>query len=327
MPAVDLTVTLTLDPDLVFRRVAGWLAADPIGTNVFGTALAAARSGARAGGPVPDGVFWALVDVAGPDGEPQPSGSGLLGAALHTPPRPLYLPPMPDRAAAALARAVHRSGREVPGVAGAVGPTAAFTRTWRRLTGRTAWRTGRQGTLVLDGEPVPPTGVPGAARPADPADPADVDLAVAWLARSEVEVHGRDRAPVPGREAMARELSGGRMLVWQVGTEPVSLAGWRPPASGVSRIGPVYTPPEHRGHGYAAAVTTAATRAARRAGASRVMLFTDLANPVSNRVYRRLGYRQVGEMQEWSFGSPAQAPTPGADGVALAARARRSASR
>jgi predicted GNAT family acetyltransferase len=59
------------------------------------------------------------------------------------------------------------------------------------------------------------------------------------------------------------------------------------------RVAPVYTPPEHRGRGYAAAATAVVSRAALDAGAREVLLYTDLANPTSNRLYARLGYRPV----------------------------------
>jgi predicted GNAT family acetyltransferase len=59
------------------------------------------------------------------------------------------------------------------------------------------------------------------------------------------------------------------------------------------RIGPVYTPPEFRGSGYASAVTAAVSLRAREAGAEEVLLCTDLANPTSNSIYRRIGYRPV----------------------------------
>jgi len=62
------------------------------------------------------------------------------------------------------------------------------------------------------------------------------------------------------------------------------------------RVGPVYTPPRHRRRGYGAAVTAAVTRAALDAGEAAVVLFTDLANPTSNSVYQRLGYRPVEEL-------------------------------
>jgi predicted GNAT family acetyltransferase len=67
------------------------------------------------------------------------------------------------------------------------------------------------------------------------------------------------------------------------------------------RVGPVYTPPELRRRGYAAAVTAAISRAALDAGASAVLLFTDLANATSNALYQRLGYRPVEDRIELSF--------------------------
>ena len=61
----------------------------------------------------------------------------------------------------------------------------------------------------------------------------------------------------------------------------------------MARVAPVYTPPEHRGRGYGAAATAAVTRAAVDAGVRDLLLYTDLANPTSNRLYARLGYRPV----------------------------------
>jgi predicted GNAT family acetyltransferase len=63
----------------------------------------------------------------------------------------------------------------------------------------------------------------------------------------------------------------------------------------VCRIGPVYTPREHRGRGYAGATVAAASRALVDEGAQ-VCLFTDQANPVSNALYERLGYRPLVDM-------------------------------
>jgi predicted GNAT family acetyltransferase len=69
----------------------------------------------------------------------------------------------------------------------------------------------------------------------------------------------------------------------------------------MSRIGPVYTPPEHRGRGYAAAVTAAAARWALGSGARHVLLYTDLANPTTNRLYPRLGFRPRYDALELRF--------------------------
>jgi predicted GNAT family acetyltransferase len=60
----------------------------------------------------------------------------------------------------------------------------------------------------------------------------------------------------------------------------------------------VYTPPEHRRRGYATALVADLSRHALRTGAERCMLFTDLANPTSNRIYARIGYRRCGDWEE-----------------------------
>jgi predicted GNAT family acetyltransferase len=62
--------------------------------------------------------------------------------------------------------------------------------------------------------------------------------------------------------------------------------------SGSARVGPVYTPTAARGHGYGSAVTAAATRSILDEGAIPV-LFTDLANPTSNKIYQAMGYEPV----------------------------------
>jgi predicted GNAT family acetyltransferase len=68
--------------------------------------------------------------------------------------------------------------------------------------------------------------------------------------------------------------------------------------AGVARIGPVYTPPEHRRRGYGAAVTAAASRAACGGTAPEVVLFTDLGNPTSNKIYTEIGFRPVRDYLE-----------------------------
>ena len=69
------------------------------------------------------------------------------------------------------------------------------------------------------------------------------------------------------------------------------------PSYGVSRLGPVYTPPEHRGRGYASSAVAEVSRLILADGA-RACLFTDQANPTSNRIYQQLGYRAVVDMAQ-----------------------------
>ena len=84
----------------------------------------------------------------------------------------------------------------------------------------------------------------------------------------------------------------------------MSLAGRSRAVAGQARIGPVYTPPDLRGRGFGGAATVAITQAALADGAEGVVLFTDLANPASNTLYQRLGYRPVSDWAVLRFGAP-----------------------
>ncbi|MER6362019.1 GNAT family N-acetyltransferase [Kitasatospora sp. NPDC001527] len=85
----------------------------------------------------------------------------------------------------------------------------------------------------------------------------------------------------------------GQLHLWEDGGRPVAVAGVSAVVAGMSRIGPVYTPRDARGRGYASGVTAAASAAALAGGAGEVLLYTDLANPTSNSIYQQIGYRPV----------------------------------
>ena len=171
---------------------------------------------------------------------------------------------------------------------------AAFAGRWTELTGVAAVVDLRMGLHLLR-RFAPADGVPGSGRA---ALTGDLDLVLSWLqAFADEAVPGHVEADRAGELERIRR---GEYLLWEDGGGPVSLAGTHQPVGAFGRVGPVYTPPEHRGRGYAAAVTTLASRRLLDAGAT-PMLGTDLANPTSNGVYARLGYEQVGEQYQWRF--------------------------
>ncbi|MGH3174435.1 MAG: GNAT family N-acetyltransferase, partial [Streptosporangiaceae bacterium] len=105
------------------------------------------------------------------------------------------------------------------------------------------------------------------------------------------------------RGAVAERIGHGGITVWEAGGVPVSVAGRTRAVARMVRVGPVYTPPELRGRGFASAATAAVSQAALDAGLREVVLYTDLANPTSNAVYQRLGYRPVEDRVVLSFTS------------------------
>jgi len=139
------------------------------------------------------------------------------------------------------------------------------------------------------GELTPPSPAPGGSVRL--AETTDRELLLGW---SEAFMREAGVVVPPDLEALVdRRLADRAWHVWEHDGRPVSFAGASPVVAGMSRVGPVFTPPELRGRGYAGAVVTAASAYARTAGASEVLLYTDLSNPTSNALYQRLGYRPV----------------------------------
>jgi GNAT superfamily N-acetyltransferase len=212
----------------------------------------------------------------------------VSGAFLHTPPHPLLLTAVPAGVAASLPAAL--AGRPLRGVNGYAEAAEAFAAAWRAATpgGRVAER--RRLRLYRLGDLAWPDPAPdGAPRV---ATDSDAPLLTNWFAAFADEVHDTD-AGQDQAAAVRDKLGHGGILVWEAGGRPVSIAGVTRPVAGMLRVGPVYTPPELRGHGYASAVTAAVSLRAREAGAEEVLLYTDLANPTSNSIYQVIGYRPV----------------------------------
>ena len=210
------------------------------------------------------------------------------GAFLHTPPHPLLLTAVPSGVASELALTL--KGRPLAGVNGYIEAAESFAASWQAATPGGEVAVERRLRLYRLGDLVAPEPAPdGAGRIATDADAA---LAADWFTAFAEEVHdaeaGEDHAV-----AVRDKLSHQGILLWEAGGRSVSLAGVTRQVVGMIRVGPVYTPPELRGHGYASAVTADLSRRVREAGADEVLLYTDLANPTSNSIYQNIGYRAV----------------------------------
>lgn len=222
---------------------------------------------------------------------------GLTGVVLRVVGWPLMLSALPAGQAAAVDAAVDAAD---PGVTAANGPVPeieAFAAARTARTGASVHVAMRERLFRL-GALTPPSEVPGVARP---ADERDLDLIVEWDIAFVAEAVSALRPPSDPRPHLRDALAQGGPTLWEVDGRPVAYAVARPPVAGMSRIGPVYTPPAHRRRGYGAAVTAAAARWALDRGVRHVALFTDLANPTTNRLYPRLGFEPVLDALEVRF--------------------------
>ncbi|MEU1401516.1 GNAT family N-acetyltransferase [Streptomyces sp. NPDC005728] len=226
---------------------------------------------------------------------------GTVRATLfHTPPHPLNVTSLAPQEAESLAVLVAGLGRPVPGVSAERDTAGAFTAAWHRHTGTTGSISKRQRLYRLAELTAPAPQPEGRARV---AGPADRELVIRWY-REFKDAAGLSAVQDAGEWTDARIAHGG-VTLWETpdGT-PVSMAGVTPETAGQVRVAPVYTPAHLRGRGYAGAATAEVSRVALESGTEEVLLFTDLANPTSNGLYQRIGYRGIADFAVYEFSRP-----------------------
>lgn len=278
-----------------FLDVAGdHLAEQPVLSTVMAGVADRVHDQREAGVPWPEGVpcwFAAVLE-----------GDEVVGTAMRTATfgdYPAYLLPMPDEAAELLAETLLERDEPVLGANGALPAVQVFCERMARATGRAA-RVEQHTRLFELGELHEPPQVEGRLRPAT-LDEQDVVTAWydAFMADAD-EQAGREpgasmhEAPAP--EEMRRRIGTGRVFVWEdTDGTPLHVTAASTPTFGVSRIGPVYTPREHRGRGIASRAVYEVSRLLLDSG-ERACLFTDQANPTSNKIYESLGYQRLVDM-------------------------------
>jgi GNAT superfamily N-acetyltransferase len=215
-------------------------------------------------------------------------GKATVGMAMITTPLPIRLTLMSilsDEGAALIAEALRADG-VVPD--GLIGSSAEPVRLASAMRVQTRERV-LLGNHVLDGAPViaPANGRMRAATM------DDFELVLAWEI-AFLEECGLPFNPSALPQEMRDRLSAPQplMWLWEVDGEPVAMTVGRP-CPPAARLGQVYTVPGHRGRGYAGALVGQVSAQLREWGCTSIYLFTDLANPTSNGVYRRIGYRYL----------------------------------
>jgi RimJ/RimL family protein N-acetyltransferase len=248
--------------------------------NVLATVLAAVRSGRYA-----EAIFAVLSDER----------SETVAVAIRTPPH-LMLAGGLIADADGFMRAWLDVDPACPGVSAEPDLAGHLTDAWSRATRGTAEIRVREAMHVLEvvTPPEPPT--PGILRLADWRQSAQLG---GWGVAFGIDTGMRNAASAPA--AIDHSLRERRLYVWERENQSVAMVGHNLMVAGTVRVGPVYTPEPLRGRGYATAATAAVSQLMLDQGAQRCMLYTDLANPISNHIYAKIGYERIADWDEYRF--------------------------
>jgi hypothetical protein len=243
-----------------------------------------------------------------------PGGAGVRGAFLHDIPASLLIVGRVPEFAAALAPALHRLGRDVSGVDATPEAADAFAAAWSQRTGLAA-RLHRHVKVYRMSGPMPD--MEGPAGRARVATQEDAPLLVDWLRAYGTETGDFARSP---EDAASGLLGYGGAIFWEADGRAVALATLTQPVEHAVRIEVVYTPHSVRHHGFAAAVTVAASRAAMaREEVREVLLISDRTSPM--RRAHSMGYEMASERVRLKFG-PQTGPMPRLTGPLARLRGR-----
>jgi uncharacterized protein len=226
--------------------------------------------------------------------------TGLCAVAMRTPPHKAilaYFSGDKQIITKKLVTAVAKSSKAVPGVLGDKELTDIFASLWCKKYKTKIIHTQAQRIYRLDKVNDVPL-APGKFRQ---ATITDKELVVKWMRAFSIETGGRTRN-TPEKD-ITPVLEHGWVFFWE-DEKPVSMAiKVRPTEKGMTVSG-VYTPPEMRYKGYATSCVAELSRNILQSGKEFCTLYTDLANPTSNSIYNKIGYKPVCDSVEYTFDDP-----------------------
>jgi predicted GNAT family acetyltransferase len=234
--------------------------------------------------------------------DPKPTarlGSEMYAAAWRTPPFMVglvYFSGSLDLVANELVTAVSRKYKEIPGVVGDKKLTDIFAGRWCGRNSLKITRTMAQKLYKL----VKVNDVPMAPGKLRQAVEADRELVKKWSHGFHIDCFG-ENSPVPETD-MTRRIETGEVFLWDVDGKPVSMAEKMRPTDKGMTVGGVYTPPEFRKKGYATSCVAQISRSILESGKMFCTLYTDLANPTSNSIYKKIGYVEIADSVQHEFG-------------------------
>jgi uncharacterized protein len=215
----------------------------------------------------------------------------VVAACVWTPPQDVVVTRLPPGAAALMA--AHLTAKcQAMGwtLSGAMGPLEhglELAKALAHLGGGGVSAHKRQFVYEL----VAVNDVPHAKGNMRQADLRDLELVADWCSQFVKE------ANIPlHTDTVAwahRAITSGSTFLWEHDDRVRSFACWSRETPNGRSIGPVFTPPDSRRHGYATSLVAEISRRILASGKRFAALFTDANNPTSNHIYTTIGYRMV----------------------------------
>lgn len=221
-----------------------------------------------------------------------------LTAAIQTPPMHLILANASQEQIEFLARHLKGMKLKFPGVVGPSEVSEGFAKIWSEISSKKAALGMGQKIYKIE-----KATIPNSLGELRLALKHEVDFVAKWLFE-----FSNESLPAPERKSFEellplarRTVDDGLVYVWTVNHVPVSMAQvGRPTQNGIS-VRAVYTPQAQRKKGYASAVVAHLSQKMLDSGKKFCVLYTDLSNPTSNKIYQQVGYQEVTESKLFLF--------------------------
>jgi uncharacterized protein len=273
-----ITIKQYTSPKAMLHDFGDWLEANAAVNNLLLGMLYRVERREEAGGEI-DALMVGIFQ----DGRP-------AMALLQTPPRETMVVTRKDHWEPIVAQAAEWLQKNFPNLTGFIGSEPQVSALANHYAPGIR-RLFRQHVMQLDRLTMPQP-CPGTFRLSEPRDVDAIrDWAILFFKEALQKELSIDEATLLARAKILEK----RFWVWDVDGQPVSMAGAERPTKNGITIVLVYTPTSERGKGYASNLTAQITDLQLRSGRKFCCLHTDADFPTSNKIYKALGYYQVGE--------------------------------
>lgn len=216
----------------------------------------------------------------------------ILGSFFMTPPHHLIVT-FHDadeiaRTAEFAAKKLAASKVKIPSLIGEKHQVSVFAESWKKISGQD-YKIGMKQRIyqLSEVEDIPES--EGSMRM---ATKEDLSFLEDWVLAFNRETPERPLSREEAAQLAEHRVQEGSLYLWEVKHKPVAMAARTRKTDHGQTVSLVYTPIEERKKGYASSLVKHLSREILN-DYTFCFLYTDLANPTSNKIYTRIGYQPV----------------------------------